>query len=83
MKQNNTALNLITNYGKKTMSEEEIVNLIKGINKKDLMAMYYSALVVISEDNDITIEEANAGIQIMIANVEMPIIPTETSMELH
>ena len=49
----------------------------------ELCALYYSALTVIAEDNEIDVMQAHTGIELMIANVNESILPIDTSKELH
>jgi len=66
------------------MSDEVLMDGIEmPANIVDLADMYYCALTVIAEDNEIEVEQAHMGIQLMITNIEDAIVPTEISKELH
>ena len=52
-------------------------------SKDDLTQMYHRALVVIMEANDITLEQAHTGIQLMGLNLDLSIMPSDISEELH
>ena len=52
-------------------------------SKDDLTQMYHRALVVIMEANDITLEQAHTGIQLMGLNLDLSIVPSDISEELH
>lgn len=81
------------NYGKKTMidfekyKDEPEIKMLEDLREhssmNEMVALYYSALVVISEDNNIDVMDAHTGVQLMVANVETPIVPQEVSKELH
>jgi len=58
-------------------------NLQDTATVNELCALYYSALTVIAEDNEIDVMQAHTGIELMIANVNDSILPIDTSEELH
>ena len=49
----------------------------------ELCALYYTALTIIADDNEIDIIDAHKGVGEMIANVTDSILPLDTSKELH
>ena len=74
-------------YGQDTQEWLDELEFIETVSmeatKDELTEMYHNALVVISDANLITLEQAHQGIQLMGLDLDLSMVSYDISEELH
>jgi hypothetical protein len=70
-------------HSQEYLDELEFMGMVGSTStKEELLDMYHKALIVMSEDNDITVDQAHTGVKLMQAGLDA-IMPSNISEELH
>ena len=70
-------------HSQEWLDDLEFMKLIESSTSKDkLIEMYHRALMIVAEDNEITIEQVHTGVQLMDLNSDLALLPDE-SERLH
>ncbi len=70
-------------HSQEYLDELEFMGMVGNTStKEELLDMYHKALIVMADDNDITIDQAHTGVKLMQAGLDA-IMPSDIGKELH